>query len=1280
MPRDADADADFHGMLQQALDGTDIEAVTAEAVHRAAEGRLEVRDLRLLLLGTCDDPRWTPARRAALAVVVENVALAPSVLSMHAQLHRRPADTVREGYVPGAVEAAFAAQASSVPGETTVTGGIQVAHTRKTARQRAMASLLARLADLPDPMTGTALETEDWSVAERRTLVATSTGGPPAVRNPVAILHEFAQADRIGKPNYRVAGEGSLRFRAVVTCTHRERTLEAEGSGPSKASARGAAADAMLAVLSAAADEPIDHLDRSEPVSHDALVHTTAPATSTPGLETMPWHTRMSPTLDHAPSDPTGVSAAALFAAAALVEGFVRAGAALTLLPDPHPAHTRMLLFDAHGKPLTHPGTLPEPLRASTRDLVLTNPTGGMPRRTATTGWTVPLSLALPALLDADREEPVHASVTGWRAVARLGLRLVAAGRIHPALTFDGLDCWRVGPITDAVREAITTVASVLPPHAHCLLAGTNPVRVPAPETMIHAFLDALADTMTRTAGTHTVIGPRPWSGTPTREPIPAVWPWADAIEDARNPHPTSDLVLRIATPEDPRTASPTCALVLHLAPATPLTDPNADGATPDDTHAPTVAAAAVWDGTAAHPALTPAMLPGTRRVLRRGALLFPPLASLAAQPTPTRATLSPHELLELLTDTGPSLEQVGIRVVWPPTLTNALRTGVVVGTPTSTAPRDHRAGSGHLSLDKLVDLRWRFTLGDTPLDEWETTLIADTTRPLIHLRDRWLLVDPTTAHRARHRLLPPLSSAQALTAALSGTVTIDGTTTTCDATGTLADLVDRLRRAPHALDPVPTPPALRADLRAYQSRALSWLAHTTELGFGALLADDMGLGKTITTIALHLHRHRGPTLVICPASLVANWHREISRFAPTTRVHRHHGPHRRLDDPHGDTVVLTTYGTLRQDTDLLARHHWDLVIADEAQHVKNHASATAAALRRLDATARVAVTGTPVENDLGDLWSLLDWTNPGLFGTRAAFLRRYGAIERNPDSEAAPRLAALIAPFMLRRLKSDPGIAPELPPKVHHERIVALTPEQVTLYEAVVGETMHRIEHSIGIARRGLVVALLQALRQICNTPAQFLKEDIHRATADPDAFARRCGKLATLEDLLANFRERAEATLVFTGYVTMGRLLEAQLRARGRTPYFLHGQTPTTARQAMVDAFQHDPGPAPVFILSVKAGGTGLNLTRAAHVVHYDRPWNPAVEDQATDRAHRLGQHHVVNVHHLTTEGTVEDHIAALLHRKRALGEAVLLSGESALGDLDDRELNALVQLGTR
>ena len=543
----------------------------------------------------------------------------------------------------------------------------------------------------------------------------------------------------------------------------------------------------------------------------------------------------------------------------------------------------------------------------------------------------------------------------------------------------------------------------------------------------------------------------------------------------------------------------------------------------------------------------------------------------------------------------------------------------------------------------------------------------------MVRLRDQWVLVDPGEVRRAHAQQDRKVTPVDALSAALTGSTEVDGRQVEVRPTGWLAALRDRISD-PEAQDPVGQPAALAATLRDYQLRGLNWLARMTSLGLGCCLADDMGLGKTITLIALHLHRQAdesaaGPTLVVCPTSLMGNWQREIERFAPGTPVRRFHGSRRSLEALADGEFVLTTYGTMRLDARRLAGVPWGMVVADEAQHVKNPYSETARELRSIGARARVALTGTPVENNLSELWAILDWTTPGLLGRLGTFRSRYAqSVEGGQDPAAAERLARLVRPFLLRRRKSDPGIAPELPPKTETDRAVSLTKEQTGLYEAVVRETLAEISGADNMARRGLIVKLLTGLKQICNHPAQFLKEDRPK-------IAGRSGKLELLDELLDTILSEGASVLVFTQYVRMARLLERHLAARGVPTQFLHGGTPVTEREAMVERFQE--GEVPVFLLSLKAAGTGLNLTRAEHVVHYDRWWNPAVEAQATDRAYRIGQNRPVQVHRLIAEGTIEDRIAEMLNRKQALADAVLGSGEAALTELTDTELADLVQL---
>ncbi len=604
----------------------------------------------------------------------------------------------------------------------------------------------------------------------------------------------------------------------------------------------------------------------------------------------------------------------------------------------------------------------------------------------------------------------------------------------------------------------------------------------------------------------------------------------------------------------------------------------------------------------------------------------------------------------------------------WPRDLARDLTAAAVV----RPAPGSSTDGTGFLESEDLLQFRWQLALGGDPLSEAEMDALAEAHRPVVRLRDRWVLVDPALVRKARRRDLGLLDPVDALSVALTGSAEVDGESVEAVPVGALAALRDRLTAG---LGPAEPPAGLAATLRDYQLRGLAWLDLMTSLGLGGCLADDMGLGKTVTLIALHLKRARTePTLVVCPASLLGNWQREIIRFAPGVPVRRFHGQSRSLDGLAGG-FVLTTYGTMRSTAADLAEQPWGMVVADEAQHVKNPYSATAKALRTIPAPARVALTGTPVENNLSELWALLDWTTPGLLGPLKSFRARHARAVENGgadgDDAAAQRLARLVRPFLLRRKKSDPGIVPELPPKTETDHPVPLTREQAALYEAVVRESLLAIETADGIARRGMVLKLLGALKQICDHPALYLKEE----SARPDRLAARSGKLALLDELLDTLLAEDGSALVFTQYVGMARLITAHLSARAVPVDLLHGGTPVAERERMVDRFQS--GETPVLVLSLKAAGTGLNLTRAGHVVHFDRWWNPAVEEQATDRAYRIGQTQPVQVHRLVTEGTVEDRIAEMLTAKRALADAVLGSGEAALTELTDRELADLVSL---
>ncbi|MEU3191028.1 DEAD/DEAH box helicase, partial [Streptomyces sp. NPDC006992] len=694
---------------------------------------------------------------------------------------------------------------------------------------------------------------------------------------------------------------------------------------------------------------------------------------------------------------------------------------------------------------------------------------------------------------------------------------------------------------------------------------------------------------------------------------------------------------------------------------------------------------AALWQGEAEH--LGPRARVDTVLAVRRAARVWPPLGRLLERPAPDVLPLTETELDDLLGRAARELAAAEVAVHWPRALAQELLSATAVVRPGPQPPGSAADGFGFFKEQQLLEFRWQLALDGDPLTEAEMDELAEAHRPLVRLRDQWVQVDPELVRKARKRHLGLLSPGDALAAALSGEAEVDGERVEAVPVGALAALRDTLRTA---TDPdraaVAAPARLHARLRGYQRQGLGWLESMTSLGLGGCLADDMGLGKTVTLIALHLRRaERGataPTLVVCPASLLGNWQRELARFAPDVPVRRYHGPGRSLEGlerggpgaaggAESDAgFVLTTYGTLRGSAEQLAGQAWGLVVADEAQHVKNAGSATARALRTLPAAARIALTGTPVENNLSELWALLDWTTPGLLGPLKAFRARHArAVEGGEDPEATQRLARLVRPFLLRRRKSDPGIVPELPPKTETDHTVELSREQASLYEAVVRETLARIAEATGMERRGLVMKLLTALKQICNHPAQYLREGA------AGRLPGRSGKLGLLDELLGTILAEGGSVLVFTQYVEMARLLRAHLAERRIPAQLLHGGTPVGRREELVDAFQ--AGAVPVFLLSLKAAGTGLNLTRAGHVVHFDRWWNPAVEEQATDRAYRIGQTQPVQVHRLLARGTVEDRIARLLTAKQQLADAVLSGGEAALTELTDAELADLVAL---
>ncbi len=901
--------------------------------------------------------------------------------------------------------------------------------------------------------------------------------------------------------------------------------------------------------------------------------------------------------------------------------------------------------------PLSGPATL----RAaeSPRDGLVEFTESGVGSRTI----ALPIRAALPVLAKARTDEAAHPSVTLLAAASLLAMRFVAAGKFEPG---DGV--WRLAPLDADDAERLRRLAES---RAYAGLPAADA------EHVVRRLVDAVVDAMPRTAPAAPPTTPRPQLSVP-RQTRPEGDAFSRRLQAlvARHRGEGADLPqlvtlsLRVEAHEEELVAG-SCRVVLQVHDEQ------------DSLHV--CDAASLWTDPPSVHGFGDRARTHTSLALREAAVAWPPLERLLEQRVPDELALTTDDLVSLL-DTGvEALHRGGVDVLWPRSLGRDLKaTATLDKVP---ARREGQLVEGVLSGDALFAFNWQVALRGDPLTEAEMDALAHASSPMFRLRGGWTVVDPSVARRARNRLIRTVKPAQAVAAALTGLVEIDDAPAEVVVGASLLKVREQLLEAATAA-PLPTPPGLAALLRDYQRQGFTWLERVTSLGLGACLADDMGLGKTVTLIALHLHRasaRPGPTLVVCPASLLGNWEAEIRRFAPGVAVRRFHGGQRSLDDlAPSDTApdpgfVLTTYGTVRRDAEALAGVSWGLVVADEAQHVKNARSATARALRAVPSAARVALTGTPVENNLTELWAILDWATPGLLGSRQAFRKVWaGPIESGLEPTKARQFAGLIGPFLLRRRKSDPGIAPELPDKTETDHLLGLTREQVVLYESFVRDTMDRIRRADEDTRRGLVLKLLTGLKQICNHPAHFLKQSGGR-------LAGRSEKLDLLEELLVTALAEGSSVLVFTQYVAMARLVEDHLSRIGLPHQFLHGGTPVRQRDAMVASFQAGPdaGGVPVFLLSLKAGGTGLNLTRADHVVHVDRWWNPAVEDQATDRAHRIGQTRPVQVHRMITQGTVEERVAELLRRKRSLADAVLGRGEAALTELSNDELLDLVSL---
>ncbi len=667
---------------------------------------------------------------------------------------------------------------------------------------------------------------------------------------------------------------------------------------------------------------------------------------------------------------------------------------------------------------------------------------------------------------------------------------------------------------------------------------------------------------------------------------------------------------------------------------------------------------------------------------LGRASRIYPELADGLRQPRPCALDLDADGAYRFLSTAAPALDEAGFGVLLPSWWNRRRRLGLTMSAHT---PVDGVVVKpGKFGRDQLMDFRWRLAVGDDTLTEEEIAALAQTKAPLVRLRGQWVAVDQDQLRRGLEFLARNQAGRLAageilrLAAAHPEDSPAPLPVTGVEADGWVGELLGG--SVSHQFRFLPVPGDFRAKLRPYQERGLSWLAFLSSAGLGACLADDMGLGKTVQLLALeavHRAEHPGdpPTLLLCPMSLVGNWQREAAKFTPALRVYAHHGRERlregELAGRLAETdLMVTTYATATRDIDELADCEWRRVVLDEAQAVKNSLSQAARAVRRLRAGQRIALTGTPVENRLAELWSLMDFLNPGLLGSAEQFRTRYAIpVERHGQAEPAERLRTITRPYLLRRLKTDPAIISDLPEKIEIKQYCRLTTEQASLYQSVVDDMMEKIEKSEGIERRGNVLAAMAKLKQVCNHPALLLH--------DRSAVGARSGKVTRLEEILEEVLAEGDKALLFTQFTEFAAMLLPHLAARfGTDIAYLHGGTTKKRRDELVTRFGSGDGP-PLFLLSLRAGGTGLNLTAANHVIHLDRWWNPAVENQATDRAFRIGQKRNVQVRKFICTGTLEEKIDEMIEDKKALANLVIGDGEGWLTELSTGELRRVFEL---
>ncbi|MEO0755767.1 MAG: DEAD/DEAH box helicase [Cyanobacteria bacterium J06648_16] len=666
---------------------------------------------------------------------------------------------------------------------------------------------------------------------------------------------------------------------------------------------------------------------------------------------------------------------------------------------------------------------------------------------------------------------------------------------------------------------------------------------------------------------------------------------------------------------------------------------------------------------------------------LGQAARIYPLLWEGLETDQPIGVLLDMDAAVDFLQEAAWVLESAGYKVIVPSWWTAAGRRRLKLRLNARSKQTSNDKSKTYFSLSNIVEYEYQLALGDETITQKEWQQLVKAKTPMVQIRGQWVVLDPSKLEEMRTLLEQKPQETSLLGFMRVSAEQGEDLEVVCDRNSALNDMLDPLNN-PSQIEITDDPDRFHGSLRNYQKRGLAWISYLEQLGINGCLADDMGLGKTVQVIARLLQEREdteaGPTLLICPTSVIGNWFHELQKFAPSLSATIHHGPQRTKEpEPFAELcqeqdVVITSFSLARRDSKLLQTIDWHRIVLDEAQNIKNPQAAQTKAINQIAAPHRLALTGTPIENRLMDLWSIFHFLNPGYLGNQKQFKEQFESpIQREQDTRRSQVLKQLVEPFILRRVKTDQRIIQDLPDKIEQKLFCNLTKEQASLYAATVKDVMAQIQAADGIKRKGIMLATLLKLKQICNHPRQFLQDDSEFSPT-------RSHKLSRLTEMVSEALEEGESLLIFSQFTEIGAALEQYFHQTCHyNTYYLHGGTSRKRREQMIAEFQHEQTPPSVFILSLKAGGVGITLTKANHVFHFDRWWNPAVEDQATDRAFRIGQQKKVFVHKFVSVGTIEERIDEMIEDKKKLAGAIVGADESWLTELDNESFKQLITL---